>query len=50
MTPPRSVLDRRFRWTSSAATDIRRTFARYRKQQKALAEQKREQAPLTLHN
>jgi len=38
-----NILDRRFKYTSAAATDIRKTFARVRRQladQKQTAEQK----------
>ena len=30
----KSILDRSFRYTSSAATDLRRTFARIRREQR----------------
>jgi hypothetical protein len=32
MKPPISILDRRFRWTSSDRTDVAATFARIREQ------------------
>jgi len=38
MTPPRSILDRRFVYRSAAQTDLRATFRRIRREQKALAE------------
>jgi hypothetical protein len=34
MKPPRSLLDPRFRYVSAASTDLRKTFARIRREQK----------------
>lgn len=35
----KSILDPTFRYTSSAATDVRKTFARVRREQRASEEQ-----------
>lgn len=40
MNPPKSILDPAFRYTGSAATDLRRTFARIKREQ----ERERERA------
>jgi hypothetical protein len=39
-----SILDPKFKYTPSAATDIRKTFARVRKE---MAEQKKAEKPIT---
>jgi Sec-independent protein translocase protein TatA len=39
--PPKSILDRSFRWTSPACTDVAATFRRIRK---AMAEEQQQQA------
>lgn len=38
MKPPRSLLDPAFRYTPSAHTDLRRTFARIRREIRAQAQ------------
>ena len=35
MKPPRSILDKAFDYTPAARTDLKRTFARIRREQKA---------------
>jgi hypothetical protein len=37
---PKSLLDPAFKYVPAAETDIRRTFARIRREQKAIAEEK----------
>lgn len=44
MSKPPSLLDPGFRYVPSSATDIRKTFARIRKQMKADAEAQAQQA------
>lgn len=47
MKPPRSCLDRSFKYISAAKTDLRATFARIRREQEAiLSEQKQKVSPL----
>jgi hypothetical protein len=38
MKPPRSLLDPTFRYTPAAATDLRKTFARIRREQRKAAQ------------
>lgn len=42
-TPPRSILDRAFKYTNSANTDVSKTFARIRRAQQ-IAQQLRDEA------
>ena len=41
MKPPRSILDRAFKWVPPANTDVAATFARIRRENRALAESTR---------
>ena len=41
MKPTKSILDPTFRYMSSAQTDLRKTFARVRREQRELAEKMR---------
>ncbi len=42
MKPPKSILNRAFRYTPAAKTDIRRTFARARRELAAAAQVEQE--------
>lgn len=44
MKPPRSILDKSFTYRNAASTDIRETFERIRREQKAKEEQEQRNA------
>jgi hypothetical protein len=48
MKPLRSILDRAFVYTPSHETDLRKRFAKIRREQRAEAERERQQKVVTL--
>lgn len=50
MKPPKSILDRSFEYVPSAQTDLRKTFARLRREEKAKAGKEAEALRLATKN